>query len=235
MDIDSGYVKEIARGLGADLCGIASADRFGDAPEGFHPRDVLPGCKAVIVLAVRFNNSTLQAASTIPYTVVRNELSAKMNRLAVELSSILDESGITAVPTGSIGPDEFDRKTDKFRGIISLKHAAVQAGLGKMGKNTLLVNDKYGNMLWLNAVITSAELEADPVADYESCIPGCTLCIDSCPVKALDGISIKQPLCKGHAFGEKDGGEWRIKCYTCRKICPRSLGIKMKRSELPGC
>ena len=35
--IDNKQVKEILFGLGADLCGIASIDRFNDAPKGYHP------------------------------------------------------------------------------------------------------------------------------------------------------------------------------------------------------
>lgn len=223
--IRSEQIKEIAYGLGADLCGIASIERFGEAPEGFHPRDVLSECKSVIVLATRFLHGTLRAMSTVPYTVVRNELSTKMNVMAIQLSSTLEDWGETAVPTGAIGPDDYDKKTGKYRGIISLKHAAAQAGLGKIGKNTLLINEKYGNMVWLNAVLASAALEADPVAAYEGCLPGCTLCVDSCPVKALDGVSMNQMECWNYAFGKKDGGDWRIKCYTCRKICPNCLGI----------
>ena len=43
--IDNKQVKEILFGLGADLCGIASIDRFNDAPKGYHPTDVLPNGK----------------------------------------------------------------------------------------------------------------------------------------------------------------------------------------------
>ena len=46
--IDNKQVKEILLGLGADLCGIAGIDRFIDAPEGYHPTDVLPTCRSVI-------------------------------------------------------------------------------------------------------------------------------------------------------------------------------------------
>lgn len=35
-------IKDLCRSLGADLCGIAGMDRFDSAPEGYHPRDVLP-------------------------------------------------------------------------------------------------------------------------------------------------------------------------------------------------
>ena len=48
--IDSRKVKEILFSLGADLCGIASTDRFGDAPKGYHPLDVMTSCKSVISL-----------------------------------------------------------------------------------------------------------------------------------------------------------------------------------------
>lgn len=46
-------VKEIMFALGADLCGIASIDRFINAPRGYHPLDVLPTCKSVISFGCR--------------------------------------------------------------------------------------------------------------------------------------------------------------------------------------
>lgn len=225
MDLCSADVKRIAVDIGADLCGIASIDRFTDAPKGYHPCDVLPGGKSVIVLASRFLTSTLSARSTVPYTIVRNELTKRMDTMSLSLSYSLESYGVAAVPTGAIEPNNFDPLTNKYRGIISLKHAAVLAGLGKIGKNTLLINDRYGNMLWLSAVITSAVLDPDPIAMYEGCIEGCNICLSSCPVGALDGISMDQRRCWDHAFGSEDGGEWRIKCFLCRKVCPHCTCI----------
>jgi epoxyqueuosine reductase QueG len=218
-------VKQMAYEYGADLCGVASVDRFEGAPQGFHPCDVLPDCRSVIVLACRFLKSTLSATSTIPYTDIRNELSRKMDRLAISLAYELESQEGIAVPINAIGPCEWDDVRHKSMGIISLKHAAVRAGLGTMGKNTLLINDRFGNMIWLSAVLTSFELEPDPMVTYEGCIPDCTLCLDSCPQRALDGVSIDQQTCWDYAFGTHNGGEWRIKCFTCRKVCPHRFGL----------
>lgn len=224
MNISVEDIKTKAYTYGANLCGIASIDRFSEAPKGFHPTDVLSTCKSVIVVASKFLNSSLYAQSTVPYTTVRNELSAKMNGIALHLSEYLEDRGDIAIPMNSIGPDEWDANTNKVRGIISLKHAAVQAGLGEIGKNTLLVNEQYGNMLWFSAVFSSLELPPDPLVTKKLCLEGCTLCIDSCPVNALDGISMNQRACFDNAFGTHNGGEWRIKCYQCRKVCPNCLG-----------
>ncbi len=231
MSLTFADVKKAATDLGAVLCGIASVDRFAQAPKGFHPCDVLPECKSVVVLATRFLTSTLSARSTVPYTVVRNYLTDQMDRMSLQLAYWLEAQGALAVPTGAIGPCNWDAERKKSMGIISLKHAAVLAGLGTMGKNTLLINDRYGNMIWLSAVVTSAELEADPLAAYEGCIPGCTLCLDACPIKALDGVSMDQASCWNYAFGEENGGEWRIKCYKCRRVCPHCLGIRHSPSS----
>jgi epoxyqueuosine reductase len=146
--ISSPCVKQVAIELGADLCGIAPVDRFENAPEAFHPRDVLPECHSVIILVSRFLKSTLLAKSSMPYTDVRNELSRKMDRIAIHLSYQLEGKNVLAVPINSIGPTEWDARSNKSRWIISLKHAAELAGLGKSGKNTLLINEKYGNMIW---------------------------------------------------------------------------------------
>ncbi len=124
-----------------------------------------------------------------------------------------------------------DHKERKIKGIISLKHAAERAGLGKMGKNTLLINDRYGNMLWLGAVLTSAELEPDALASYQVCPENCSICLKSCPVNALDGISINQRKCGKHAFNNDQYGGWRIECNTCRKVCPHCHGTVERSSH----
>jgi epoxyqueuosine reductase len=222
--LSAAEVKSAARELGAELCGIASAEAFGAAPRGFSPRDVLPGCASVVVIARPFLRGSLEAATTIPYTDVRNYLTRKMDEASIELSYRLEARGAVSVPVNAIGPCEYDSTTGKFRGIISLKHAAELAGLGYIGRNTLLVTREFGNMLWLGAVLTRAALEADPPSPPSGCAPGCRLCLEACPVAALDGLSIDQRACWEHAFGQKEGGEWRIKCHACRSACPRRLG-----------
>jgi epoxyqueuosine reductase len=54
MEISAKYVKQLAVELGADLVSIAAADSFGKAPQGSHPRDILPECVSVVVLACEF-------------------------------------------------------------------------------------------------------------------------------------------------------------------------------------
>ena len=67
--LDSKRIKEIMFALGADLCGIASIDRFDNAPKGYHPLDVLPTCKSVISfvnITVRRSRQSGVARATCP-------------------------------------------------------------------------------------------------------------------------------------------------------------------------
>lgn len=219
---------------GADLCGIASVDRFRDAPEGFHPADVLPGARSVIVFARRFPAGTLRCGTSVPYTIVRNMLSDVLEKLACQFCADLEAEGYIAVPTGTIGPTEFDPRTQRYRNIISAKHAAQAAGLGVIGRNTLLITPEYGNMVWLSAVICELELEPDPILTQDFCTD-CRLCVEACPVHALDdGPELRQLDCSGYAFGGENGGEWKIKCFRCREACPHCLGTKNANLRAPG-
>jgi len=220
-------VKKILYDMGADLCGIASVDRFGGVPEGYHPRDVLPSCRSVVVFALKFNAGTLQCATKIPYTVTRNTLSSEMDTMSVRFCAAMEENGITAVPTGTI--TTADTKTGRFRNIVSAKHSAVAAGLGRIGRNALLVTPEYGNMVWLNAVLTDAGLEPDEPLTGDPCPEGCSLCVDNCPSKALGNPEINQLACFDYAFHTDPGEEFVFKCHTCRSICPNCLGSKNKR------
>jgi epoxyqueuosine reductase len=231
MDLTSFQVKQFAKGLGADLCGIAPIERFENAPKGYSPKDVMPECKSVIVLAIKSVNSTLSSRTTIPYTMMRNDVYQRLNGASVKLSSQLESHGAVAVPIPADEPRMVDRKQRKIKGIISLKHAAVLAGLGKMGKNTLMINDQYGNMLWLGAVLTNTKLEADELATYDVCPAECSICLRSCPSKALDGTSIDQRKCGKFAFNDDKYGGWRIACFTCRRVCPNCQGTGTEPSK----
>jgi epoxyqueuosine reductase QueG len=47
------WIRESALALGADLCGIAPAERFHQAPPGFRPADLFPQAQSVVVMAKR--------------------------------------------------------------------------------------------------------------------------------------------------------------------------------------
>ena len=227
--MDSKSVKQIIYELGADLCGIASIDRFTEAPEGFNPVDTLPSCKTVIVFGKRFLKGTIDCKSTTPYTIARNMISNILDIMAVNFCGVMEENRIIAVPIGAVGPSKYDEKTNRFRGIVSLKHSAVLAGMGYIGKNSLLITPEYGNMVWLEGVLVNIELESDKIIKDE-CPENCNLCIENCPVKAIkhDSLEMDQQKCWNNAFEGNEIYFTKIKCHKCRTVCPKCLGSKNK-------
>ena len=212
---------------GADICGIAPISRFENAPQGFHPTDINADCRSVVVFAAHFPLSTLHAKTNSPYTLVRNRMVQKLDAISFALSDAVEKDGVAAVPIPSSDPyDYWDEVRHHGRGILSLKHAGVLAGLGKMGRNTLLVNDRYGNMIWLGAVLVAAKLEPDPMASYKVCADKCQVCMRSCPQEALNGTTIDQRLCRERSTTCTDGGGWILSCNLCRKVCPHHAGLK---------
>ncbi len=223
--ITSKTMKDRVFEKGADICGISPVARFEDAPRGFHPGDIYSDCKSVVVFSAHFPLSPLQAKTNVPYTFVRNMMVEKLDLISFQLSNELEAEDIVSIPIPSAEPYEFwDPDRTHGRGILSLKHAGFLSGLGVIGKNTLLINDTYGNMIWLGAVLLPVELEPDPMASYEICPSKCTLCIDSCPPHALDGTTIDQRLCRERSITCTGGGGWVFSCKICRTVCPHHGG-----------
>ena len=222
--MDSTKVKEILFSLGADLCGIAGIDRFDDAPKGFHPLDVLPTCKSVISFACRFPVGTLACNSPVPYTRVRNSMTPKMDAIALDFCIEMEKEHVLAVPVPT-NESIWDNNTGRWRSIISQKHAAQATGLGTIGRHSLLITPEFGSMVWLGAFLTNVELEPDALK--EKICNNCNLCVEACPVNALENQEIHQGACWDYAFGEDtDSKDWRISCHKCRDICPYNLGSK---------
>jgi len=219
-------IKSTAFDLVADLCGITSVDRFSSAPKGFHPNDISRDCRSVLVFAKKLPAGSLFASSCIPYTYINRVITEEVDALTLTLSRRLEALGVKNVPVPSDDPSEY-WEPDRFyaRGILSLRHAGHLAGLGVIGKNTLLINEKLGNMIQLGALLLNEKLEEDPIATYEACKADCQLCIQSCPQSALDGITVNQQACRHLSNYRNERGFVLKKCWMCRKVCPSHSGI----------
>jgi epoxyqueuosine reductase QueG len=233
LPITTQDIKEFARSLGANMCGIASADRFTDAPQGFKPTDIYSGCRSVVVFAKRIVASTAYAESLVPYTQTKDLSMLVVDKIGFDLGLWLEDRGIVAVPVPSDNPYEH-YEPERLRGqaILSLRHAGWLAGLGVLGKNTLLMTEQYGNMIHIGAVLVDADLEQDPLSTFKGCRENCRKCLDACPQKALNGTTVDQSLCRPHAFYTTSKGYLLFRCNTCRRICPKSLGKQSQVKRL---
>lgn len=222
-------IIEIFIKLGAEVCGIANIDRFVNAPKGFHPTDIYADCKSVIVFAKALPKGIAKVSPRIIYQHFNSISPVELDRIAYLASIEIEKSyNRFAVPIPSDGPyDYWDTDKMEGRGLLSMKHMAVLAGLGSIGKSTLLLNNQYGNMLNIGAVLTNLNLPSDALAE-SICIKGCSLCIDNCPVHAINEHSVNQKLCRKNTYASNDRGFDVVNCNKCRTICPMAFG-KLQR------
>lgn len=219
-------IKEIIAKLGGDICGIANIERFIDAPAGFHPTDIYKDCKSVIVFAKCMPKGLAYVNPRIAYIKATETSLNEADRIGFLVSLEIEKLGGIAVPLPSDSPyDYWDSGRMEGRGLLSMRHAAMLAGVGSMGKNTLIINEKYGNMISLGAVLTNLDLKSDPLSK-EMCIEGCHLCIDNCPQKALNGLTVNQKLCREFTYSNNKKGFSVCNCNKCRVVCPRAFGKK---------
>ena len=218
-------VKEYALNAGADVVGIASSEDFGFAPSGFHPTDVLPECRSVIVLGVASPPDVLNDITK--YTESRNTMLTAMTNIAKVLAKQIKNDGYKTKPISATGGKwvDGDGRKEQF-GYISLKHAAEIAGLGVIGKNYLLTNPQYGNLLWLSAVLTDATLKSSTKADFTAMCKNCSKCVDACPAGALEDINAFGRKGCSKFFTMKDK-KFRIECFLCRTVCPHCFGYAL--------
>lgn len=222
--ITSDRIKTIARECGADLCGIASVDRFVGAPSGFHPRDIYDSTETEISFALRIPDFAFASGTRVPYTFTTSEALKEISRMTYRLGQELERDGITAVPIPSEPYEFWDSKTMTGKGILSLRHAAALAGIGVITRNHLLTNELYGNRIVLGALLTNISVTPDSISTEPQCPISCNLCRDMCPVNAIRDDGVIQKLCRTNAEGFNEKGYYLYRCRLCREKCPLSKG-----------
>ena len=99
----------------------------------------------------------------------------KMDSLAEKIANLLEAEGY--------------RSFAKLKfGRLPHKTVALNAGLGFIGKNNLLVTDQYGCAVMFGKVLTTAPFTTMSKAPTEPQCDECSTCVDVCPTKALVGV-----------------------------------------------
>src|SRR6266446_1662672 len=247
-------VRQSARAAGFDLVGVAPVDDFGEldrfrewvaagrAAEMTYMeardeagnlkraslRSTLPWVRSVIVCAINYNTAQ-------PYSTEVNDPQhgwiaryawgqqdyheAVLNRLRAV------ESRLRA----SAGSSELQTRCYVDTGPLVERVYAKYAGIGWIGKNTCILNQKMGSWLFLGVILTSLELEPDlPAPDR---CGSCTRCIDACPTDALVApYQLDSNRCISYLTIEKRGaipediregiGRHVFGCDICQDVCP---------------
>jgi epoxyqueuosine reductase QueG len=118
---------------------------------------------------------------------------------------------------------------------INERKAAAKAGIGILGKNGLLITEKYSSYVFLGEIITDAESDAEP-KEIRHC-PNCGSCESICPWKTgeigecLSWVTQKKVSlsAKEEAAIRKHKTVWG--CDLCQEICPYTKNAK-KRGTL---
>jgi epoxyqueuosine reductase QueG len=159
-------------------------------------------------------------------------LMRQLDKIACYVARYVEERGGRAIPIPADDPYcDWDQERQHGRGDLSHKHAAWAAGLGTLGKNSMLITPEFGNRVHLVSVVTNLDLDPDPLVEKELCRPACTLCLAACPVNAIrDGV-VDQKKCRSHVFLKLSKGLIIEACRECRKACPIGIVHAKPRSK----
>jgi epoxyqueuosine reductase len=188
--------------LGISLIGITTAERLRDLPTGNvldvtslqRVIEVLPSTRSVIIVAYKTWDPIFNVVASGPRWLKEGvPLDSQGSEFYQLYSQVLDAKAWTLAHY--LRANGFEAIVSRR---ISLKPAAVESGLGARGKNTLVINPKYGPYVRFTAIFTSAELEPDEPSAMDVC-GDCLRCVEACPTKALQPYEIDIRRCLTYA------------------------------------
>ena len=188
-----------------------------------HPAHVLDGVQSVLMLAANYHSVDPGQTGTGQGRVSRYAWGTDYHVLIRQRLHKLAEFHRRLRPEAAV------------RGVVDTaplleREFAQLAGLGWIGKNTLLLNKRLGSWLFLAALLTSEQLEYDEPLDSGHC-GSCRACLDACPTGALaSAYQLDARRCISYLTIELRGpvpeelrqhtGDWLFGCDACQDVCP---------------
>lgn len=194
------------------------------------PQRFLPGAKSIICVADRYPDQPSDSAqgSAAAGKVARyawgedyhQTIKKRLHRMADALSEVW--------------PDHTFRAAVDTAPVLEREHAQ-RAGMGWIGKHTLVIHPQFGSWLLLGEIVTtlplqtSEQLDRGPMADH---CGTCTRCIDACPTDCITPYQLDAKRCISYLTLEHRGpidsdlhelmGDWVAGCDICQEVCPHN-------------
>ena len=249
------HIKRIAAALGFDRCGITRAEpiereeyvrrwlasgragtmdylhRYLD--QRLDSAKLVDGARSVIVVALSYKQDVPDPPADGPRGRVamyawgddyHKVVKKKLFSLADQLRDVIDEP--------------FDSKACVDTAPLLEREVAAAAGIGWIGKNTLVLNETQGSYFFLGALVTTLDLVADaPGVDH---CGTCTACLDACPTDAFPApYEMDASRCISYLTIEHRGtidekfhepmGDWIFGCDVCQEVCPHNRSAPSTR------
>ena len=124
------------------------------------------------------------------------------------------------------------------------RYIAYLANVGFIGRNNMIITEKYGSYVFLGEIITNLELESDEIRsfheikEYIEC-GECTKCYKGCPTKSINVNKINPNICSSYITQKKELTDVEIKllkgkifgCDICQNVCPYNKKIDFSKIE----
>ena len=246
MTLSYDDIMTAAAEVGFDLCGVTTAEpmpeekaRFEQWLAGgnqgnlgymerncdkrFAPALLVDGAESVIVCGLTYGVpdeaegcTDGKRAKIAPYAC-REDYHSVFRRLLPQLAErlCLNEKGIRWRAFTDSAP-------------LAEKALAVRAGIGGIGRNSLLITEQFGSRVLLGELVVCAPADrySEPLAQ-NSC-SGCGLCVERCPASAIlpeGGIDTRKCIaCRtvepAASLGEEGTAGWLFGCDECQACCP---------------
>ncbi len=194
----------------------------------FNPANLMESTRAVVVCALNYKNSysldpqgfsrpRIASYALAPdyHKVVRKMLKSLLRELQVSNPALRGRSCVDTAP-------------------LLEKQLAYEAGLGWIGRQSLLVTPQFGSFVVLGVLLLDQEVDAiDSPFEGEGC-GQCRRCVDACPTKAIlptrmidtrRCISAQSVECSEPQIDNLHG--WIFGCEECQSCCPYNRATPM--------
>jgi epoxyqueuosine reductase len=176
--------RQFLLGLGVDDVGFAAASAY-ESPASPPISSLFPGARSLVVLAHR-ELSACGAPSPQLAMNARLDLMAFSRSACFQAGRFLEtQLGAAAMTIPVSYPMDVGDPEKAGVAELSLRHAAVAAGLGAFGLHNLVVHPRLGTRVIFTALLTDLALPPDPPVRANPCT-ACGLCVQACPAQALD-------------------------------------------------